>query len=314
MSFALIEDGLNKAKNITTWSSLLIEYNHVKHPNEYICYDMNFSSPDLLSTTISNMCDAFLSIVNKYDKKVLEYTGENSKDVVDKLSTKNVLIATCWNALIEHINNSDDTTEFKNIHANAYVFVGSYTLDDGTSENIYLLTRKNPLLTYKKGRTPIFTSQNNIIAKADEPLVQFSKSFDAIVYKNIIYMINNNCESIFNMEYTHKIICKKQLSELETANIISDIESYKTFASSGHNPKKFITYDSSIVEKLKQTKWKNKLSKDLKIPIDPVTKQFDLRKEVNAKNFTLVICGKTKLNMFDDGICEVTTSIPISFN
>ncbi|EOR25301.1 hypothetical protein A500_10505 [Clostridium sartagoforme AAU1] len=311
MSYTIIEEGIAKAKEIPTWSSVLVEYNHSKHPNEYICYDMNFSSVDLLSTTITGMCDAFLSIVKKYDKKVIDYTGENPKNVVDKLSTNNTVISTCWNFLIEHINNSDDTTNFKHIKANAYVFIGSYTLSDGTSENIYLITRKNPLLTYKKGRTPIFTSQNNTIAKADEPLVQFSKSFDAIVYKNTMYMINNNCESIFNMEYTHKILCKKHLSELEAANIIANFENYDSFASSGQNPKKFITYDASIVEKLTQTKWKNKLAKDLKIPLDSTTKKFDLHEEANARKFTLAICGKTKLNMFDDGICEVPSSTPL---
>lgn len=311
MSYTLIEEGITKAKEITTWGSVLVEYNHSKQPNEYICYDMNFSSTDLLSTTIANMCDAFLSIVKKYDKKVMDYTGENPKNVVDKLLTSNDVISTCWNALIEHINNSDDTTDFKHIKASAYVFIGNYTLSDGTSENIYLITRKNPLLTYKKGRSPIFTSQNNTIAKADEPLVQFSKSFDAMVYKNNIYTINNNCESIFNMEYTHKIVCKKHLAELKTANIIMNFENYSTFSSAGQNPKKFITYDASIVEKLKQTKWKNKLAKDLKIPLDSTTKQFDLQEEVNARKFTLAICGKTKLNMFDDGICEVPSSTPL---
>ncbi|MPN52775.1 hypothetical protein SDC9_200438 [bioreactor metagenome] len=71
MSYTIIEEGIAKAKEIPTWSSVLVEYNHSKHPNEYICYDMNFSSVDLLSTTITGMCDAFLSIVKKYDKKVI---------------------------------------------------------------------------------------------------------------------------------------------------------------------------------------------------------------------------------------------------
>lgn len=311
MSYALIEEAINTSKSIASWGAVLIEYNHTKKPNEYTCYDMNFSSNNLLSTTISSMCESYLGIVNKFDKKVLDYSGENSKNVVDKLSTDNVLISACWNSMIEHINNSDDTTDFKDIKAKAYAFVGSYSLNDGTSENIYIITRKNPLLTYKKGRNPIFTTQNNTIAKADEPFVQFSRSFDAIVYKNNIYMINNNCESIFNMEYTHRIVCKKYLAELETTNLIADFDSYSNFASSGHYPKKFITYDKAIVEKLKQPRWKNKLSADLNIPYNPVTNQFDLQEDKSARNFTLAICGKTKVNMFEDGFCEVPSSIPL---
>lgn len=312
MSYTLIEEAINKSKGIEKWSAVLLEYNHTRKPNEYVCYDMNFSSKELLTNSIATMCDAFLNIVKKFDKKVLDYSGENSKNVVDKISTDNILISACWNSVVDHINNSDDTTEFKDISANAYIFVGSYILEDENNyENVYIITRKNPLLTYKKKNSPIFTSKNNTISKANEPLVQFSKSFDAIVYKNIIYMINNNCESIFNMEYTHKIVCKKHLAELETNNIIADFEGYSKFASSGQYPKAFITYDEIIVNKLRQPNMREKLAIDLKIPYNAVTKQFDLQDNKSARIFTLAICGKTKINMFNDGFCEVPSSTPL---
>lgn len=308
MSYTSITKGINKSKSITSWSSFLIEYNHNKRPNEYTCYDLNFSTDDLLSATISTMCDTFLSIVNKYERKILEYTGETPKHVVDKLSTKNPIVAPSWNALIESINNSDDTSKFKDIKASAYVFVGSYTSDD-LFKNIYLITRKNPILPYKK---VLFTSKNNTVTKADEPLVQFSKSFDALVYNDTFYMINSNCESIFNMEYTHKIVCKKHLDELSSINIISNFNTYRSFASSGQNPKKFITYDSSLVTKLEQPIYRDKLSTLLRIPLDPKTKQFNLEKEDDARKFTSAICGKTKINLLDNGVCEVPSSVPLN--
>lgn len=312
MSFNLIEQGLNKTKDVTSWSSFLIEYNHKAHPNEYVCYDMKFSTGKLLKDTISDMCATYLNVVNKYEKKVIDYTGYNPKNVVDKIGTDNVLIKDCWKSLIDHINVSDDTTSFKNIKATAYIFVGTYKTDSGEFKNLYLLTRKNPLYTYKKNRSAIFTSQHNTISEADEPLVQFNKCFDALIYNNILYMINSNCESIFNMEYSHRKICQKCLSELEKSNIIEDITVYKNYATVGQVPKKFITYDSVIVNKLKLPKWQKQLSKDLKIPLNTKTNQFDLSNETNAKIFTLAICGKTKLNMFDDGICEVHSSTPLN--
>lgn len=45
----------------------------------------------------------------------------------------------------------------------------------------------------------------------------------------------------------------------------------------------------------------------------PYNKKFDLSEPNNAKNFTLAICDKTKFNMFDDGVCEVSSSTPILF-
>lgn len=311
MSYALIEEGINKIKNVTSWSSLLIEYNHKKKPNEYVCYKMNFETSELLTGTIFEMCKAYLKIVNSYGNKVLDYTGTNPKNVVDKISTTNSLVDTCWKALIESINRCDDTTDLKNIKASAYIFVGTYTNSEGNAQNLYLLTKRNPLLTFKKGRTKIFTSQHNTIKQSADPLVQFNKCFDALIYNNVIYMINSNCESIFNMEHSYKLICNTCLSELETLNIIQDIEDFRSYASNGQTPRKFITYDKDIIEKLKQTKWRIKLAKELKIPLTSDNEKFILSDTKHAKNFTLAICGKTKLNMFDATICEVPSSIPL---
>lgn len=314
MSFELIEEGINKIHDVTSWNSLLISYNHKSRPNDYICYNMNFQTSELLRDTINHVSNSYFNAVKSFDGKVLEYTGANPRNVVDKISTTNPLISSNWNSIVQHINSSDDTTSLKDIKANAYIFVGTYKSTDGKSQNLYLLTRKNPILTYKKGRPKkIFASRHNIIEEIDEPLVQFGTTCDALIYKGNLYMINSNCESVFNMEYSHKIICEQSLEKLETLNLIKDIDLYKNYAKSKQVPRKFITYNDSISQKLTKPKWRNLLSKELHIPFDSKSNKFDLNKEIHAKNFTLAVCGKTKLDMFEDNICEVPTSTPLKF-
>lgn len=314
MSYHLIEESMQKIGEITSWKPLLIEYNHAKKPNEFTSYKMNFKNKELLDETVSSLCTTFLKIVNKYDRKILEYTGFNGKNIVDKISIDNPLITTSWNALKESMNVYDDTKTLKEINANAFILVGTYNDEKNVPQNIYLITKKNPVISFKKGRAPLLVSQHNVIDKTSEPLIQLGKSFDALIYKNVLYMINSNCEYILNMEYSHKKICQKSLTSLSEANIINDIDLYKEFATSGHMPKKFITYDNDIVEKLKELKWQKKLASDLKIPLNTKNKTFDLSNPEHAKNFTLAICGKTKLNMFLDGVCEVPASTPINFS
>lgn len=311
MSFQRIESAINTAKLITHWNSLLIEYNHKRSPNEYVCYNINFASTQLLNDIITPMCNAFLSVVKKQNR-ILEYTAQNPKNTTEKLDVTNKLMRLSWPSLINHINNSDDSVDLKNISANAFIFAGNYDDTDGNNKNLYLLAQKNPVLSFKK-RTPIFSTRNNTIVETAEPLVQFGKCFDVLIVDNTLYSINNNFESIFNIEYSHKIVCQEHLQELDAADIIEDIDSYKTFASSGQNPKKFITYNPQIVEKLKKQKYKDLLKNQLHIPVNPTTHKFDLSDPKNARNFTLAICGKAKNNMFDDGVCEVPSSSPISF-
>ena len=289
----------------------MIEYNHKKNPNEYICYDINFASAELMSNIITSMCDVFLDVVKKQNR-ILEYTAENPKNTTEKLYVNSTLIKTSWTSLINHINSSDDSISLKDISANGYVFTGRYKNFDGDNKNLYLLAQKNPVISFKK-RLPIFSTRNNTIAETTEPLVQFGKCFDILIVDDILYSINNNFESIFNMEYSHRIVCKKHLQELEIANIVDNIDAYKIFATSGQNPKKFITYNPEIVKKLKKQKYKDILKKCIHIPVNPTTGKFDLRDPTNAKNFTLAICGKIKNNMLDDDLCEVPSSSPISF-
>ena len=140
MSFNKIESAIITAKQITHWDFHLIEYNHTKNPNEYVCYNIPFASAQLLN----------------------DITSE--------------LMQLSWPSLIEHINNSDDSVDLKDISANAFAFVGNYEDTDGNNKNLYLLSRKNPVLTFKK-RVPILSARNNTIKETTEPLVQFGKHF-----------------------------------------------------------------------------------------------------------------------------------------
>lgn len=313
MSYQLIQEALNKIGQISTWETLLVKYNHTSYPNQFTCYNINFAQDSILLNTLSDMKGTFLKIIDRYDKKVEMYSGYNPKNVVEKLALDNPIINDAWDSLIQHINCSDDSTEIKNIKANAYIFIGTYS-EASSTKNIYIIARKNPVLSFKKGRAPIFTSRHNVLDKADDPLLQFGKCFDALVYNNAIYMINSNCESIFNMEYSHKKICQKSLDALEASSIIEDMSAYRQFATTGQTPKKFISYDETIVEKLKEPRWRRKVIQELKIPFNNTTKKFILNEEQHARIFTLAICGKTKLNMFDEGICEVPTSTPLNLS
>lgn len=310
MSYHLIKEGLEKINTIDSWSLALISYNHRTRPYEYTCYSLNFQSDDILKNTIAEMCSKFLSIVDKSEKIVQDYTGTNPKNVVDKISTTSELISDSWKALIQSLNVCDDSTSLKDIKSNAFIFTGTYSVDS-EEHNIYLLSRKNPIYTYKKGRSKFFSSRHNLVEEISEPLVQFGKSFDVLIYKNNVYTINSNFESIFNMEYTHKIVCKNSLDIIGNATIINDFESYRNFALSGQHPKKFITFDQRIIENIEQEKNLKILVDELRIPYNRESRKFDLSDKRYAEIFTKAICGKTKYNMFIDGVCEVPGSIPL---
>lgn len=313
MSYEKIKEGLQKIDSITSWSLALINYNHKSRPSEYTCYSLNFNTDELLKKTISEMCEKFLVVIDNNGKQIQNYTGTNSKNITDKILVSNSLINQQWDNLIESLNVCDDSLTLKDIKSQAYIFAGTYTVE-GEHHNIYMLSRKNPIYTYKKGKGKIFESRHNKIQEISEPLVQFGKTFDALIYDNTLYSINNNFESIFNMEYSHKIACKSSLEIIEASSIINEFEKYKTFALSGQQPRKFITFDKRIIENIKEPSNLNILTQELKIPYDTIQEKFNLSDEKHAEVFTKAICGKTKYNMFTSGVCEVPNSIPLNIS
>lgn len=313
MSYQNIKEGLEIINSTTSWSLALISYNHKSRPGEFTCHSINFQTDELLKKTISEMCTSFISIIDNSGKLVEDYNGTNSKNAVEKIPVSNFLIASQWNKLINSLNDCDDSVELKDIKPQAYIFAGTYTVDN-QDQNVYLLSRRNPIYTYKKGKGKIFESRQNRIQEISEPLIQFGKTIDAIIYKGVLYSINNNFESIFNMEYSHKIACKASLETIENKSIIDDFENYKAFALSGQHPRKFLTFDKRILDNIQEEANLDILTQQLKIPYDRSKGKFILSEEKHAQIFTKAICGKTKYNMFIDGVCEVPNSIPLNIS
>lgn len=310
MSYQLIREGLQKIGDVTSWEAQLIKYNHKTHPNEFTCYTMNFATPRLLANVIDNMEKAYLHVVEVFNEIVEGYTGFNSKKTIVKLSLDNTVIQNSWATLIQRIGNSDDTTPLSQIKADAIVFIGTHPDGNGNIKNLYLLSKKNPILSFKKAA--IFSGRSNTVSEIGEPLVQFNKCFDALIYNNVAYMINENCESIFNMEYSHKMICNKRLNELQNVNIIQDFEAFRKYATSKQNPIKFYTYDNEVVKILQTPTGQNLISEKIGIPLNTTSQQFDLNNPTNAKWFISIICGRAKKDLFGEGFCEVPSSIPLN--
>ena len=313
MSYQKTTEAINKITEVNSWQTLLVAYNHKKHPNEYTCHSFNFADEEQLIQTVQDMCKSFLKRVNDFENKIQPYSGLNPSNVVDKLNTNDDLVKESWISLIRSISVYDDVTPLKGIKANAFIFAGTYK-DGETDKTLYFISRKNPILNFKKGRSQIFCARTNTVMVATEPLVQFGKCFDAIVYEDVIYMINDNCESIFNLEHSRKKICKSHLDEIAEKDIIVDMDTYSKYALSGQTPRKFITFNDDIFQNVCSERGRTFLASKFNIPYEEESKQFDLSDPVNAKNFTSIICGKTKQELLYEEFCEVPSSTPLTIS
>ena len=310
MSIEKIIEGYQNLQKVEDWKFVMVEYNHKRKPNDFQCHQVQFSSPEFLKETIEDIYRTFLSIAKKRSDSFVDYSSYESTNSVGRTSVDHELFKTAWQSLVNKINYSEESVPLSSIKASAYIFVGSYETSDHEDKKIYLITKKNPIVSFRKNKRKLFSGKDNMISQTKDPIVTLNKSFDCIVLDRTMFMINQNIESVLNLEPTRKKICNRCVDEIESLNIIENAEEFRRFSLFGQNPKKFSTYQSDIVNKLTNDSGKNVLVDKFKIPLNDQG-EFILDDTKKAARFLSIICDKTKSDLFGDSYCEVAGSKPI---
>ncbi len=60
------------------------------------------------------------------------------------------------------------------------------------------------------------------------------------------------------MERSYKVLCSDYIAKVQESEIVVNIEKFSSVAGSGHNPRRFVSYNQSHLEKLKKCKYKAK--------------------------------------------------------
>ena len=78
-----------------------------------------------------------------------------------------------------------------------------------------------------------------------------------------VYMLTLAGENLFNMERAYKAACAGKLEEIEQCSIVTDFGAFSSVAGSGHNPRKFVSFNESHLQKLKNFRSRAKMAKNL---------------------------------------------------
>lgn len=93
-------------------------------------------------------------------------------------------------------------------------------------------------------------------------------SVDVIMIGDTIYFLTLAGENLFNMARAYKAVCLDAVTEIEGTGILSSIDSFRAISESGHNPRKFVSFDRERLNALKNTNTKKAMAKRFSIPLD----------------------------------------------
>lgn len=213
----------------------------------------------------------------------------------------NALISEEYEALITAIATPDteiDPLEFK---AHAYLLRGIIKI--GNEEKpVKLISMQNPVTSLKHK----FLRASGTFKEISDKVISLRTSIDVIMIDDTVYMLTLAGENLFNMERAYKATCTGKLQDIQQCSIVTDFDAFALIAGSGHNPRKFVSFNDGHLQKLKNANSRKKMAKKFNIPL--YGDKFDTSQPGAADKIVKLLCDRGMIDPFDDNPMEVAGS------
>lgn len=305
MSISKIKSIFENAATCEAWSLQLLRIKNSKRNGTTYCgREIALSPEGTLTNFLSEISDRYCSQekgLEKMFESVTDYDGSTVDKTIYKLTTSNELISTEYQTLIKAIGNPDSEVDPLEFSAQAYILKG-VVLIDGEELSVKLISMQNPVTSLKHK----FLRSNGTFTEISDKVISLRTTIDVVIVDETVYMLTLAGENLFNMERTYKAVCKKQITNITNSNIINDAKAFSSIASCGHNPRKFISFNESHLQKLKNANSRKEMSKKFSIPLDG--DRFDMSQSGAADKLVKLLCDRGMVDPFDDNPMEVSSS------
>lgn len=279
--------------------------------SKYETIEITLSPEGTLTSFVEEISDHYINenkgVLASY-QDIVEYDGSTVDKVIYCLGKTNKLIVDEYNALIEAINNPykedevDDPLDFK---ASAYALRGILSIDD-EDKAVKLISVQNPITSLKHKFWNKILGNNRAFTEITDKVISLRTSIDVIIIDDTVYMLTLAGEKLFNMERAYKAVCAGKLEEIGQCNMVTDFAAFSSVAGSGHNPRRFVSFNESHLQKLKNIKSRAKMAKKFNIPLNGDL--FDTTQPGVADKIVKLLCNRGMVDPFDDNPMEVAGS------
>lgn len=302
-------DKLNKIftaiPSCTAWSLQLLKIKTSKRDGtSYTGREIKFTPANKLDEFISEISMRYTNDekgVLKSFLGVTDYDGSTIDKTVYTLSVNNELVQSEYNNLITAIATPDSEINPLDFKPQAYLLKGIINIDN-SDYPVKLVSMQNPItiLNHK------FWMRNGTFQEISDKVLSLRPTIDIVIFDDYIYMLTLAGENLFNMERSYKAICTTKISAIKECNILTDFDAFSAIAGSGHNPRKFVSFNDSHLQKLKNANTRKKMAKKFNISLDG--DKFDSKKSDTSDKLVKLLCDRGMVDPFDDNPMEVAGS------
>lgn len=238
--------------------------------------------------------------LNKFTD-VVEYDGTAEATHIYYLDGKGDLIGKEFSELICGLAQANQEENVFDFSPQAYVIQGVVTID-GKEKSIKLISMQCPFTMLKNK----FMKGEGGFKQINEKVLSLRPYFDVIIVERDIYFLSMAGERLFDMERAYKSICTNRIQGIIDCDIINDVDSFTLIAGSGHNPRRFVSFNQKRLNDLKNPALRKTMSKLFQIPMKDG--KYDTSDERLAERLVKVLCNKGMVDPFEEAPVEVSGS------
>ena len=305
MSIQYIKSIFENISTCSAWSLQIIKITHSSRNGiSYLAREIQIEPVGRVDKHIKILADKYLN--NEQDglgqyTDCRNYDGSSDSQVIYKLDKSNHLISQDYELLIQVISTPDTEINPLELKTQASVVKGTIRIDN-QEVAVKFISMQNPITTLKNK----FWSANGTFHEISDKVLTLRNSVDVIIVNDTVYMLNLSGEKLFNMERSYNKICLSKVELISQKNIIDNFDIFKKCATSGHNPRKFVSFNDSHLEKLVDTRTRKQIAAQFNIKL--TNDRFDASEEGIADKIVKLLCQRGMLNPFDAVPMEVSGS------
>ena len=288
------------------WHAHLLKYTHSKRNGTiYNCRRIELEPRDRLLSLVSEISSEYTKEgKNKFDKyvDVREYDGTCSSNTIYSISESNNDVIIDLDSLFQGIANTDSESNPLEMDANAYVLCGSL-MNGRETHQIKLISMMSPISTLKNH----FMHEKGKFIEISNKVLNLRTTINVVILDRTVYFLDMSGESLFNMERAYRLKCNESVDDIEGTNIISDTAMFRDIATSGHNPRRFVSFSKTKLHLLEKKKNREKVAMHFDVALTN-DKLFDTSKKEDAEKLVKVLCGKAMWDILEEVPVEVDGS------
>lgn len=304
MSIEKLENIFTALSTCEAWSIQLLKIKTSKRASTiYMGRELIFSPNNKLNDFVSDIVCKYLGkkgILHTFTN-VRDYDGSALRDTIYKLPITNGLIAEEYKSLLEGIAQPYAEIDPLELKCQAYLLSGLIDIG-GERCSVKLISMQNPITTLKHK----FMKSNGVFKEISNNVLSLKTTLDVIILNDSIYMLTLAGEKLFNMERSYKVVCTSKMRDVQKCNIVTDFEMFRSVATSGYNPRKFVSFNDAYLEKLKNITNRQKIARKFNISLKD--DKFDTSKEQTVDKLVKLLCNRGMVDPFDENPMEVVGS------